>query len=123
MKISIEEMLSDSKFPEGIAWNRRRFHANEIIVKEGKVGKTLFIIEEGIRSNWESSETYNQGLAIWEKAIFLVKFVCISRKCGMPPLLQLPRAACWRSMEKDLAFIWMRVQFRGIYFTRAYSKF
>jgi CRP/FNR family cyclic AMP-dependent transcriptional regulator len=48
MKISIEEMLNDAKFPEGIAWNRRRFHANEIIVKEGEIGKTLFIIEEGI---------------------------------------------------------------------------
>jgi CRP-like cAMP-binding protein len=48
MKIPIEDMLIDPKFPEGIAWHRRRFHANEIIVKESEVGKTLFIIEEGM---------------------------------------------------------------------------
>ncbi|CAA9889503.1 CarD family transcriptional regulator [Candidatus Methylobacter favarea] len=48
MKISIEEMLNDAEFPEGIAWNRRCFHANEIIVREGEVGRTLFIVEEGI---------------------------------------------------------------------------
>ncbi|MGZ8186299.1 MAG: cyclic nucleotide-binding domain-containing protein [Methylobacter sp.] len=47
MKLPIEEMLIDPEFPEGMAWNRRRFHANEIIVKEGEIGKTLFMIEEG----------------------------------------------------------------------------
>ncbi|MDD5578046.1 MAG: cyclic nucleotide-binding domain-containing protein [Methylobacter sp.] len=48
MKIPIEDMLIDPEFPEGIAWNRRRFHANEVIVKEGEVGKSLFLIEEGL---------------------------------------------------------------------------
>lgn len=47
MKEPIKEIVADSKFAEGVAWVRRHFLANEVIVKEGELGKSLFFIEEG----------------------------------------------------------------------------
>jgi len=47
LKHSIEKIIADPQFVEGIAWVRRHFQANETIVKEGEVGKSLFFIEEG----------------------------------------------------------------------------
>jgi len=47
LKNIINDITDDPKFAEGVAWVRRHFHANEIIVKEGEVGKSLFFIEEG----------------------------------------------------------------------------
>ena len=47
MKTSIENIINDPDFPEDIAWKSRRFHANEIIVHKGEVGKSFFFIEEG----------------------------------------------------------------------------
>lgn len=47
LKDLIEEIVDDPKFTEGVAWVRRHFHVDEVIVKEGEVGKSLFYIEEG----------------------------------------------------------------------------
>jgi CRP-like cAMP-binding protein len=47
LKDSIKELVDDPKFAEGVAWVRRHFQANETIVKEGELGKSLFFIEEG----------------------------------------------------------------------------
>lgn len=47
MKQTLNEILRDPSFQEGIAWRRQRFHDNEIIVKEGDDGATLFYVEEG----------------------------------------------------------------------------
>ena len=44
---TLNEILRDPSFQEGIAWHRQRFHDKEIIVKEGDKGTTLFYIEEG----------------------------------------------------------------------------
>lgn len=45
---SIENILNDPSFPEGIAWKHRQFQANEIIVHRGDIGKSFFLIEEGM---------------------------------------------------------------------------
>ncbi len=47
MENLIKEIVNDPKFIKGIAWNRWEFYANETIVKEGDVGKSLFFIERG----------------------------------------------------------------------------
>jgi CRP/FNR family transcriptional regulator, cyclic AMP receptor protein len=45
---SIESIIKDPSFPEGIAWKHRQFHANEIIAHKGDIGKSFFLIEEGM---------------------------------------------------------------------------
>ncbi|MGR9013687.1 MAG: Crp/Fnr family transcriptional regulator [Gammaproteobacteria bacterium] len=47
MENLIKEIIRDPKFVRGIAWERRNFSADEVIVKEGDVGKSLFFIESG----------------------------------------------------------------------------
>ncbi len=47
MEYLIKEILNDPAFLQGIAWKRWNFYANEVIVKEGDVGKSLFFIEHG----------------------------------------------------------------------------
>ena len=44
---SIENIINDPSFKEGIAWKYRQFHANEIIAHKGDAGKSFFLIEEG----------------------------------------------------------------------------
>jgi len=43
----LHEILENPQFEEGVAWNQRDFKANEEIVKQGELGETLFVIEEG----------------------------------------------------------------------------
>ena len=47
MKTSIANIINDPNLPEGIAWKQRLFHANEIIVHRGDVGKSFFFVEKG----------------------------------------------------------------------------
>ena len=47
MKNSIENIIKDPNILEGVAWKYRQFHANEIIVQKGEVGKSFFFIKEG----------------------------------------------------------------------------
>lgn len=47
MENLINEIINDPQFIKGIAWDRRDFSANQTIVKEGDVGKSLFFIESG----------------------------------------------------------------------------
>lgn len=47
MERIIKDIISDPKFLRGIAWDRVPFYANEIIVKEGDVGRSLFFVENG----------------------------------------------------------------------------
>lgn len=47
MITSIKEITEDPEFPEGVAWKRRDFQANETIVKEGSKGRSLFMIKSG----------------------------------------------------------------------------
>lgn len=48
MKDLIKDIVDDPQFTEGVAWVRRHFQANETVVKEGELGKSLFFIEEGM---------------------------------------------------------------------------
>jgi CRP/FNR family cyclic AMP-dependent transcriptional regulator len=48
LKTTIENIINDPNFPEDIAWKHRQFHANEIIVHKGEVGKSFFFIEQGM---------------------------------------------------------------------------
>ncbi|MGZ4956331.1 MAG: Crp/Fnr family transcriptional regulator [Methylobacter sp.] len=47
MERLIKGIVNDPKFIQGVAWKRWHFHADEIIVKEGDVAKSLFFIEKG----------------------------------------------------------------------------
>jgi CRP-like cAMP-binding protein len=41
------EIIGDPRFPEGTAWKRHRFEPNQVIVREGERGNSLFFIEAG----------------------------------------------------------------------------
>ncbi|MDD5113049.1 MAG: cyclic nucleotide-binding domain-containing protein [Methylobacter sp.] len=43
----INTIIADPLFPEGVAWKLRLFQANEVILQEGDVGKSLYIVQEG----------------------------------------------------------------------------
>ena len=45
---SIENIINDPSFPEGIAWKHRQFQANDVIVQKGHLGKSFFLIQEGL---------------------------------------------------------------------------
>ncbi len=47
MENLINQIIDDPTFIKGIAWNRWNFYANETIIKEGDVGKSLFFVESG----------------------------------------------------------------------------
>ncbi len=47
MENIIREILNDPSFAKGSAWKQWDFYANETIVKEGDIGKSLFFIESG----------------------------------------------------------------------------
>jgi len=40
-------MLKSPQLAEGSAWKRKYYNANDIVVKEGEQGTSLFIVEEG----------------------------------------------------------------------------
>lgn len=67
MENIINDIIKDPKFVKGIAWNRWEFYANETIVKEGDVGKSLFFIESGqlrvsVHVELEERRNINTGL-------------------------------------------------------------
>ena len=43
----MKSIINDPGILEGIAWKYRQFHANEIIVHKGELGKSFFFIQEG----------------------------------------------------------------------------
>lgn len=43
----IKTIISDKDFPENVAWKYRSFQSNEVILDEGDIGKSLFVIQEG----------------------------------------------------------------------------
>ena len=47
MENLIKEIVNDPKFTQGLAWKRWHFRADDVIVKEGDVAKSLFFIEDG----------------------------------------------------------------------------
>jgi CRP/FNR family cyclic AMP-dependent transcriptional regulator len=47
MKNILSGILRDPEFPEGECWRRRRFDANETIVREGDQDRTMYLIERG----------------------------------------------------------------------------
>ena len=47
MENILKEILQDPQFIEGVAWKQRHFNANEVIVKQGELAQTLFVIESG----------------------------------------------------------------------------
>jgi len=72
---SIENIINDPSFPEGIAWKHRQFHANEIIARKGDVGKSFFLIEEGmlritIHVEVEERRNIQSGVSDLEKGDF-----------------------------------------------------
>ena len=44
---AIREILADPAFPEGGAWVRRSYAANQRVVRKGELGRSLFLVEEG----------------------------------------------------------------------------
>ncbi|NOR81110.1 MAG: cyclic nucleotide-binding domain-containing protein [Methyloprofundus sp.] len=48
METILKEIIEDPQFVKGIAWKQRHFNTNDVIVKQGDLGETLFVIQEGI---------------------------------------------------------------------------
>lgn len=75
LKHSIENIINDPSFQEGIAWKRRQFHVNEIIAHQGDIGKSFFLIEEGtlretIKVAVEERRNIQAGVSDLEKGDF-----------------------------------------------------
>ena len=75
LKYSIESIINDPSFKEGIAWKHRQFHANEIITHQGDIGKSFFLIEEGrlretIQVAVEERRNIQAGVSDLEKGDF-----------------------------------------------------
>lgn len=69
MKNILRDILADPQFPEGSAWKRKSFSNNDIIVKEGQEGGSLFFLEEGrlrVSGNVELEEHKHIQPGIWE---------------------------------------------------------
>ncbi len=47
MKHLLKQILSAEQLPEGIAWKRHFYPVNNVVVRRGEIGKTLFYIETG----------------------------------------------------------------------------
>ncbi|MBT8146151.1 MAG: cyclic nucleotide-binding domain-containing protein [Gammaproteobacteria bacterium] len=47
MQDLITKIIQDPEFPEGEAWRRRSFKANETIVREGEEDRTMYLVESG----------------------------------------------------------------------------
>jgi len=47
VKDTILQVIGDPQFPEGEAWRRRRFQANEYIVREGDQDRIMYLVESG----------------------------------------------------------------------------
>ncbi len=47
MIYTVEDIICDRRFTEGVAWKRHHVRANEIILREGEKGRSLYFIEEG----------------------------------------------------------------------------
>lgn len=48
MENILKEIIEDPQFVEGVAWTHRYFNANDVIVKQGELGNTLFMVEGGV---------------------------------------------------------------------------
>ena len=48
MKSILNEILKSPQFSEGTAWQCKKYHANDIVVREGEPGDSLFFIEQGV---------------------------------------------------------------------------
>lgn len=69
MKDILKDIIDAPNFPEDLAWKRRCFHKNEIIVEEGDDGGSLFYIEKGrlrVSGNIELEEKKQIQAGIWE---------------------------------------------------------
>ncbi len=47
MQSILKEILAHPDFREGKEWRRRLFHPNEVVVREGEAGRSLFLLETG----------------------------------------------------------------------------
>jgi CRP-like cAMP-binding protein len=47
LKHILKKILQAPQLKEGVAWSRRHFAPNDVVVQKGDVGKTLFIVESG----------------------------------------------------------------------------
>lgn len=48
LKSLLAKIIEDPEFIEGKAWKRNYFEANDVLVKGGETGRSLFLIEQGI---------------------------------------------------------------------------
>ena len=48
MKDIFRDILSNAQFQEGVAWKRRQVNTDEMILRQGELGDTLFFVEKGI---------------------------------------------------------------------------
>ncbi len=48
MKHILDDVLKSPQFLEGNAWQRQKYKPNEVVIKEGDIGSSLFFVEQGL---------------------------------------------------------------------------
>ena len=48
MSKTLEKILADPLFEEEIGWRRRHFQPNQVVIREGEPGRSLYYLEEGV---------------------------------------------------------------------------
>jgi len=43
----LKDFVKSPQLSEGVAWSRRKYNANDIVVKEGDLAKSFFFVEQG----------------------------------------------------------------------------
>ncbi len=61
MKQLLNRILSAQQLAEGVAWERKQYQPNEIIVNKGDVGRTFFYMEKGVARVTGIVELENQA--------------------------------------------------------------
>ena len=71
MKQIIDDILGDSSFPKGIAWEKKSFETGETIVHENDFAESLFFIKEGALQ--VKIKLTNNDNELTQNQIFLLK--------------------------------------------------
>jgi len=68
LKELIQQLISDQDFVENIAWKRRHFCNNELIINEGDEGVAIYFVEQGkllvnVQVNLDNQRNIQQGVS------------------------------------------------------------
>ena len=61
MKQLLNRILSAKQLAEGVAWERKQYQPNELIIKKGDIGRSFFYMEKGVARVTGEVELENQA--------------------------------------------------------------